>query len=211
MRFCWTPEIPIIYVNNPKCGCSTIRHSLKAAQAERYCKSGVAFRRDEHPHGADDCLKTKKLQRSACSQRHLISCIRNPFTRALSAYLDKVEQKDLAHIPELNNRPNSCFEDFLAALADFPPRDINPHFRPQHFILNFPNITYDAIFFLENLAPLVNFVRRISPEFRLVRFAPHSQSTISRLDDYYTELCDCACSEALCDGFLAIRLQREAK
>jgi hypothetical protein len=31
MNILWTPHIPVIYVNNPKSGCSTIKHSLKEA------------------------------------------------------------------------------------------------------------------------------------------------------------------------------------
>ena len=40
LQLWWTPELPIIYVSNPKAGCSTIKNSLKQAQADDYVRSG---------------------------------------------------------------------------------------------------------------------------------------------------------------------------
>ena len=38
LQIWWTPELPIIYVSNPKSGCSTIKNSLKQAQAAYYLR-----------------------------------------------------------------------------------------------------------------------------------------------------------------------------
>ena len=60
LQIWWAPEIPIVYLSNPKSGCSTIKHSLKAAQADVYHRSGRDFERTDDPHIGDDCL-TQRL------------------------------------------------------------------------------------------------------------------------------------------------------
>lgn len=196
----WTPDIPIIYIGNPKAGCSTIKHSLKLAQAAEYSRAGIAFEaRAGLPHKADECLKTFGLSRSARSQRFLISCVRNPFTRVLSAYIEKVAERDIREYPgipkrakgkeypELRNRNVSNFEQYLTAIADFKSKRLDPHFRPQNINIDFPNIDYDAIFYLEHLSVLSKFLSGVTTEFNLETFAPHSQSAGSKLRDYYTD------------------------
>ncbi len=183
----WAPDLPIVYIDNPKSGSTTIKHSLKQAQAAEYVRAGIAFKRSEEPHKADDCLKNRGLRRSACSHRFLISCVRNPFTRALSGYLDKVATRDPRYFPELRDRSVENFEQHLLAIADYRPKRLNFHFRPQHISLDFPNINYDAIFYLENLSAISRFFAEMSPKIILETSAPHSRSASSRLRDHYTD------------------------
>ena len=190
MTILWTPHMPVIYVNNPKSGCSTIKHSLKAAEAREYEKSGKDFKRSKSPHAEDDCLTRIGLRISKCSRRFIISCVRNPYTRALSCFLDKIERK-VPRTPralrDLRNRGVESFEQYLFELSRLNPRDLDPHFRPQHINLNFPNISYDRVFFLENTNPLNRFLVQLSPGFQLETFAPHSRSSNSRIRSYYTD------------------------
>jgi hypothetical protein len=183
----WTPDLPIVYMDNPKSGSTTIKNSLKQAQAAEYMRAGIAFRRSEEPHKADDCLKNRGLRRSACNHRFLISCVRNPYTRALSGYLDKVATRDPRYFPELRDHSVENFEQHLLAIADYRPKRLNFHFRPQHINLDFPNINYDAIFYLEDLSALSRFFAGISPDFILETCAPHSRSANSKLRDHYTD------------------------
>ena len=102
LQLWWTPELPIIYVSNPKAGCSTIKNSLKQAQADDYVQSGRnGFRRLSEPHLSDDCLRNDGLRSHTCKERLLISCVRNPYTRALSGYLDMVRGNNAVQYPEL--------------------------------------------------------------------------------------------------------------
>ncbi len=186
LQICWTPEIPVIYVSNPKSGCSTFKHSLKAAQAEAYRRSSRAFKHADDPHVGDDCLRRDWLPPLACRQRYVISCVRNPFTRALSGFLDKVNRGDAVRLPEFRYRHLDAFEAYLGALARREPRDTNSHFRAQHFNLDVPRITYDAIFYLENLAPLTRFLSQICPDFKLETRAPHARGANAKLRQHYT-------------------------
>jgi len=183
----WTPGPPIVYIGNPKCGSTTIKHSLKQMQAAEYIRAGIAFERSERPHQGDECLKSQGLRPSACSHRFVFSCVRNPFTRALSGYLDKVAPRNRIPYPELRNRSVENFEQHLLAIADYRPKGLNFHFRPQHINLDFPNINYDAIFYLENLSAISRFFAEMSPKITLETSAPHSRSAISKLRNHYTD------------------------
>jgi sulfotransferase famil protein len=185
-RVIWTPDVPIIYMDNPKAGSTTIKFTLKQAQAAEYARRGKAFRRNAEPHKADDCLKSRGLRLSRCRDRLLISCVRNPFTRILSGYLDKVRPRDPRYFPELRSRKVENFEDFMQAVADFKPSRLNFHFRPQHMNLDFPRLQYSAVFFLENVAALSRFLGELSPDLALEKNAPHSRSARSKLQEHYT-------------------------
>lgn len=185
MQIWWTPEMPIIYVGNPKCGCSTIQKSLKRAQASAYLGAGRSFKQNENPHSDDDCLRRKGLNPSRCRDRHLFSCVRNPFARTLSAYLDKVVAGDPREYPELRGLKSTSFEGFLNAVADTEPLHLDVHFRPQHINLNYANIIYDAVFFLENPTAVGQYLEQIMPGFVLERFAPHARGAQEKLAAHY--------------------------
>ena len=59
----WTPSLPIVYIGNPKCGSSTIKHSLKQTQAAEYIRAGIAFERSEGLHEGDGCLNPEDCVR----------------------------------------------------------------------------------------------------------------------------------------------------
>jgi hypothetical protein len=188
LQMCWTPELPIIYVSNAKCGCSTIKNSLKHAQADSYAKNGIrGFRRETDPHVSDDCLRSRGLPIDSCGARYVISGVRNPFARALSGYLDMIEGRRLGAYPELRWKSSTSFEDHLHALSSRAPRMLNVHFRPQHLNIGAPHIPYDAIFFLENIAAMTAVLARPLGGFSLQTYAPHARSASSRLMSYYSQ------------------------
>ena len=187
LQLCWTPELPIIYVSNPKAGCSTIKNSLKQAQADYYVQSGRnTFRRLAEPHLSDDCLRNNGLRSQICKERLLISCVRNPYTRALSGYLDMVRGNRADQYPELRKGRPASFIEHLETLSKMRPEMINSHFRPQHINLDVPNITYDATFFLENIAALPQVLRRQLGGADLKTFAPHARGASSEMENQYS-------------------------
>lgn len=211
MHVWWTPELPLIYVSNPKAGCSTIKQSLKNAQADAYAQSGRAFERVESPHADDACLRRKGLPASRCRDRYLFTCVRNPFARALSGYLDKVENEDIGHYLELRGLKPVSFEGFLRALAAYDPKNLDDHFRPQHINLNYPKVAYDAVFYLENPAAIAGFLAQISPGFRLERFAPHARGAAEKLAAYYNPTTIELVRQIYEQDFDAFRYSRELK
>ena len=187
LRIWWTPEIPLIYIANPKAGCSTIMQSMKAAQAAVYERDGRPFRRVEDPHTVDDCLYHDGLMPRQAKQRYVFSCVRNPFARALSAYLDKIVTGAKTGRMEFRSRSVNTFEDFLRAIGDANPMHIDTHFRPQYLNLNYPKIAYDALFYLEDDRPMADFLARIHPGFSLHRWSPHARSAADKLRTHYND------------------------
>lgn len=188
-KLVWAPDLPIVYVDNPKCGSTTIKNTLKQAQAHLFDARGIKYRRRDDPHKADDCLRQRGLRLKDCRHRYVISCVRNPFTRALSGFLDKVATRDPRYFPELRSRPVETFEQHLLAIAEYPAKRLNFHFRPQYLNLDFPNLTYDAVFYLENLAVFSDFCRKVAPELTLETSAPHARGagSKSKLHEHYSE------------------------
>ena len=188
MQIWWTPELPIIHVANPKAGCSSINQSLKSAQARLYEKAGIDFERKSSAHVADDCLHQYGLAPSACRRRYLISSIRNPYTRALSGYLDKVDGQDHRVYGEFQRMERVAdFADFLRALKRYRPPRMDGHFRPQHYNLNYPKVAYDAVFYLENTSAISAFVSKLIPHFELRSFSPHARNAVGKLAQYYDD------------------------
>ncbi|MES1179917.1 MAG: sulfotransferase family 2 domain-containing protein, partial [Hyphomicrobium sp.] len=172
---------------NPKAGTSSIQHSLKQAQARAYDQAGRHYTRSTDPHVGDDCLRHDGSLPGSCNPRFVVSCVRNPFTRSLSAYLDKVRTPGARPYSEFRNKRVRNFEDHLRALQDCNPKLLNPHFRPQHFNLDYPRIAYDAIFYLENPEAIERFVSRICGTFKMERYAPHSRGAAELLLAHYNE------------------------
>ncbi len=184
----WTPQLPVVYINNPKSGCSTVKNSLKLAQAGRYRSEGRStFQHDRYPHIADDCLTRhgfSELGRGG--PRLVISCVRNPYTRALSAYLDKAMHGQIHLYPELRGERPASFEAFLLALAAHPVRRLDAHFSPQWINLGLPKVKYEAIFYLENIAALRNALRRFISNFEVEDSIPHARGASEKLKTFYT-------------------------
>ena len=187
LQIWWTPDLPIIYVSNPKSGCSTIKNSLKQAQADSYTQSGrSSFGRLSEPHLSDDCLRNSGRPTGPDSGRLVISSVRNPYTRALSGYLDMVEGVDTKQYPEIKHWNVETFEAHLATIAACDPQTLNTHFRPQHINLDVPRVRYDAIVFLENLAALPVLLGQAVRGLQLQTFAPHARGAGSKMDRHYT-------------------------
>lgn len=184
----WTPELPVVYINNAKCGCSTIKNSLRRAQAARYRAAGRGhFDQTNDPHIGDDCLKQSGMEALARSDpRLVISCARNPFTRSLSGYLDRVVNGDPSRYSELRGEVPQNFEAFLESLLSAKPDRLDPHFRPQYLNLWLTGVSYDAIFYLEDISTLPLALSRAIGEFELETYAPHSRRAQEEMRAYYT-------------------------
>ncbi|QDY71184.1 sulfotransferase family 2 domain-containing protein [Qingshengfaniella alkalisoli] len=67
----------------------------------------------------------------------VFTVVRDPWTRALSAYRDKVVRKgvQLRALKAMGLEPEDDFETYLAALARWPRKLLNDHFIPQSDLL----------------------------------------------------------------------------
>jgi hypothetical protein len=82
----------ILYVNNAKAGCSTIKSALirSISRHENFDLSDPLPLEVIHGKGA---YWSRRFQNLVPGKTFTFSVVRNPFTRVLSAYLDKVRNQ----------------------------------------------------------------------------------------------------------------------
>jgi hypothetical protein len=181
-----------IYISNFKSGCSTIRRSLWRAEyqlgfittppGDPHDVSLVPFDHDAHARWEESAGK------------FVFTFVRNPYPRVLSAYLDKIAN---LHEPNVwpafaaahglgDRRPS--FSEFLELLTAEVPAVMNPHWRPQSFLIGYGLVPFDFVGTLENLgADMQTIMRRIFGENVTVEdFAPHRTGAADQLSSYVT-------------------------
>lgn len=153
------PEHGLVYIKNPKAGCSTVLvwlSRLHSGQDDYRPKNVHA----EHllPRPAD--LGWRRISRMLGGEAYRFTFVRDPLRRVESAYRDKIVRASSSQwrdkirgslgLPLGSAEPLS-FEQFLAGLEQQDPvTEMDPHWRPQHLNLMHPLIEYDRIGKLEN-------------------------------------------------------------
>ena len=143
-----------VYVNNPKVACSTIKLALQRGdlgQTDYLPPTSV------HDHRASPLLTWPKLETDAVAEHleeaFVFSFVRNPFTRLQSAYINKIlqPQKKGAFRRAAGFAADEVptFGAFVEAIAQVPPEEHNPHWRPQWINLSAEAIRFDFIGRLE--------------------------------------------------------------
>jgi hypothetical protein len=125
--------------------------------------------------------------------------VRNPYSRLLSAYLDKIrphsqlnaDKKEEVRLHyNLMQYPDSfaCFVEQLCQQSD---NQVNLHWQSQTYIIAFDLIHYDKIGHVENLAEFYDFLQTQFPKAREIPLNNaenilHQTSAASKLIDFYT-------------------------
>src|SRR5205807_1089448 len=135
----YSTDLNLLYFNNNKVGCTTIKYSLWAA-IDRL-NQRQTFRRRIHPRDGDpfvkDIFAVKDFDAKDLAEASKFSVVRNPFVRILSGYLQKVGKdfrvwdpfrKRFGIRPEITQN-ELTFEDFLTVVATEPDELLNGHFR----------------------------------------------------------------------------------
>jgi len=124
------------------------------------------------------------------------SFVRNPYSRALSCYLEKIvgEQwlRDL-RLPDLGFAPDAdvSFVEFLRRVSSQQPADMDIHWAPQSYLLSLGRVRYDFLGRFESFRPdLQRVIEHLAldvPAELLARRTSHVTGASERLDDYYDE------------------------
>ncbi len=156
-----------IYINNPKTGCSTLKSAL--VELELRDAGRVIDLSDRRSiHGLLSPLRQRPPIWPSPTLSHLvqqdytfISFIRNPYTRLLSCYCDKIVSGALAQPLIFRDLPGhrqpEGFTEFVHQIVSQTDLEMNPHWRPQVTNLLFGHIPYTFIGRLETYAE--DFVR----------------------------------------------------
>ncbi|GGK74795.1 sulfotransferase family 2 domain-containing protein [Amphritea balenae] len=145
----------LCFISNPKVACSTIKHSLLDGCYEGNVHDSASF---ELPKDSDTPL---------------FALTRNPFSRALSGYKNKVgpNQDDNVWVPfcekyKLDSNKGISFLDFLKVLSsDKNVSEIDEHFRPQYLNLHRDHIKPEFIGRIERMVDVVSFLSEYGVSF----------------------------------------------
>ena len=195
-----------VYVEVPKAGCGTMKATLGGLEAARLSRQAVE-RVQENPHDRsratpfvkpyqlppdllEDAFRSRKWKR--------FTVVREPASRLLSGYLEKIRQglKQSGPILEaLRERGDApaiaqeiSFAQFVDVVSSTPSRDQDPHWRRQSDHLGLGIIDYDAVIHLEELDRSWDTVARLTgvPDLQEEFYCRNSTGAGSRIDDFYT-------------------------
>jgi hypothetical protein len=151
------PEHDLIYVKNPKAGCSTILLWLDRMHTGEYdVELGNIHKNHRLPRLQD--VGRNRVARMLSGSAYRFSFVRSPLRRFESVYWNKLlaptrflhRAKTSLGLPIDSDAPVS-FEEFLDAVEKQDPvNEMDPHWRPQHVNLLHPLISYDHVGKLEN-------------------------------------------------------------
>jgi SAM-dependent methyltransferase len=149
----WSKKNHFIYVETPKVACTTIKHVLQQAEVQKtikfddpsdvHCRSKSALLKPtDDPEGFLNALG---------DDRYFLFCfVRNPFTRILSCYLDKLvmnewERQRLA--PQLGLDPALApsLLDFLRTIEKQTEPSRDAHWGTQTYLLQPNSVKYSFI------------------------------------------------------------------
>jgi hypothetical protein len=195
-----------VYVEVPKAGCGTMKATLGGMEGSRM-GPGLAGRVQEFPHDrmrATPFVKPFQLPAGLLEEvftspdYRRFTVIRNPASRALSAYLEKIGQglKQSAAVVEALKATTGqdiaaqdvTLEQFLDVAARQSSREQDPHWRRQADHLGLGIVNYDEIVHLEDLDRSWDRISELTstPDLQEQFFCRNSTGASSKVADYYT-------------------------
>jgi hypothetical protein len=200
-----------VYVEVPKAGCGTMKATLGGMEAARM-GPGLAGRVQEFPHDrmrATPFVKPFQLPADflevvlTSPDYRRFTVVRNPASRVLSAYLEKIRQglkQSAAIVTAIKSSTgvdvaaqDVSFDQFLDVVATQPSREQDPHWRRQADHIGLGIVPYDAVIHLEELDSSWDRVAELTatPDLQEQFFCRNSTGASSRIADFYTpELTD---------------------
>ncbi|MEL6928277.1 MAG: sulfotransferase family 2 domain-containing protein [Cyanobacteria bacterium J06600_6] len=189
-----------LYVETPKAGCSSIKASLQRMELE----SPTFYREDFediHNRKFSPLLKPSQVGSFDAFIRRpnlfKFCFARNPYTRLLSAYLDKIksnkpQKKDILHhlgknIHQLDTEIS--FDEFIGVIYEQPIANLNDHWNIQYYQTFQNSIKYDFIGKIESFDRDFEFVlNTINQDYQkyISKEQRHASGTNKLLQTYYT-------------------------
>jgi len=194
-----SPEGGFLYVPSQKCGCTTVMRTLLGIERlqgrtslDPETLSGSSLHND-----TGLAVGVQGNVADALDSVLAFSVVRNPYTRALSAFLDKIRPGFDPFVTRQFERRFDCraadvgFRDFLGCLRSEVPERLNPHWRPSFMNLGIGEMRYDYIAKLEDMDSLFTEVfQRLHPGLEGVRsYISHARGAGAKLREFYDEDC----------------------
>lgn len=189
-----------VYMAVGKAANSTVKHHLYELEyAGTRFKTKSVHDRQSSPLLSPFQLPDDLLQEVFTSPKYFrFSVVRNPYTRLLSCYLDRIVPGDSAPYRQLlqaMGKPagtNVSFAEFIQTVCRQKPFNQNNHWRLQTMEICTSAIEFDFVGKQENFAAdMAKIWTRIAPGMKAPDFgaenkAPSITSAEKRLDEFYT-------------------------
>ena len=185
------PESRIVYLNNAKVGCSTVKANLWRLL------SPETMDEDTDVHALEGSPFTESLpDLDWLAQARIFSFVRNPHARIVSAYLNKIKRREggtwaaFARHHGLAPEARISFDTFVEILHGAVPETLNEHFRPQYLNLLFPLIRPNFLGTLEHMdTQLPALLERLTGKriAQAERRAGHSTDAGARVAEHFTD------------------------
>lgn len=149
-----------VYVANPKVACTTIKLFLSRAELEdpEFEHSHI-HQRKNNPLLRPSDLSRFEILKVMTDEYLRFTFVRHPVHRTVSAYLNKMKSKgDHPRKREIlrilgketdEDWTQVSFEEFLTALSQQHPSEMDPHWQPQIVVTAFNQMKYDVVGKLE--------------------------------------------------------------
>jgi hypothetical protein len=201
----------LLYAETPKVACSQIKYALQKAEHLRAGRPAPAFdRKTVHVRASSPLPQIIRLGEAEAEAALFgpdifrFCFVRNPYTRALSAYRSKIERnlrpKTFILASISGTSPDEItdlttfvtFREFLEVVAATPSIDMDIHWRPQVDQLFIGEIKYDLIGRFETLATDFEVVRqRLFADLPVGLESPHNRTGASeQVGKYFDRDCE---------------------
>jgi hypothetical protein len=195
-----------VYVEVPKAGCGTMKATLGGMEASRM-GPGLASRVQEFPHDrmrATPFVKPFQLPNDfletvlTSPDYRRFAIVRDPASRVLSAYLEKIRQglkQSGAVVDALKESTGRdiepadiTFAEFLSVVAQQSSREQDSHWRRQADHLGLGIVEYEAIIHLEELDASWDRVAELTstPGLQEQYFCRNATAASSKVGEFYT-------------------------
>jgi hypothetical protein len=191
-----------VFVEVPKAGCTVVKRVMQHSEhgGEPYEPPVSVHDRATSPLGAPlrDGFDLDELF-GPDGPFFRFTFVRNPYSRALSCYLEKIAGAQWLRdkrLPLLGFRPdeNVGFGDFLEAVADQDPVQMDIHWAPQSLLLGLPRVRYGVVgrfeSFEQDLRTVIDLVGLDAPEPLWRQRSSHSTGARERLLEHYDDRCE---------------------
>jgi hypothetical protein len=190
-----------VYVETPKAGCSTIKDTLQRIELD-YPDLVREDLDDIHKRALSPLIKpaqTCNFDRILNNPDYFVFCfVRDPYTRLLSAYLDKIVRgfpQKVGILAAMGEDPGQLskeitFDEFVDVVCKQDISEMDPHWRIQYYQTFQDTIKYDFIGKLENFVNdsavvFSKITKEYEKYFRVEQ--RHATSSNDLMRDYYNE------------------------
>jgi tetratricopeptide (TPR) repeat protein len=183
---------------NPKSACSTLKlhvwrqdYEMGATPWEPPVGHGGIHRKEQTP-----LYKASVRQMDAALfEKPIFSIVRNPYTRLLSAYLDKIsiklkrpKRQLLVQMGRVEDAPVS-FGEFVEFACGQNSRQMNPHYAPQSFLMQVHYHPFSYIGCVEAMEESLSAIMAMAYDVKLKTqedYRPHRTDASSLIEKYFT-------------------------